>query len=238
MPQLGVSSHFGQRRVLVVESAWLSPPDAPYPAPPYLSTRSEPATLAEASRIPSGEARIAYETGDRLRGLRVGIGGYVSPHKLPGVGSFNSWAATLDFRAPLGRRVHFTASLYRGAGLGGLGAGGYKDWVSHPEGSQTYLRAPEDVGGWAQVATHLNRTLDWNNAFGMDNVFAGQLRPYTVSGAGYGGIARNRTVTSNFIWSPRPYLPFSFEYRRLYTAPVIGQLWNTNIFAFGAGYRF
>lgn len=168
----------GQRRVLVVEGAWVSPPDAPYPAPPYTSTRSDPATLAESGRIPSGEARIGYESGDPLRGLRVGIGGYVSHHKLPGVGSFNSWAATLDLRAPMGHRVDFKFSLYRGAGLGGLGgAGGYKDWVLYTEGAQTYLHAPEDVGGWAQLAIHLNRTLDWNNAFGMDNVFAGRSGP-------------------------------------------------------------
>jgi len=237
MPQLGVSSRFGQRHVLAVEGAWLSPPDAPYPTPPYSSTRSDPATLAEASRIPGGEARLGYETGDPLRGLRVGIGGYVSPHKLPGVGSFNSWAATIDLRAPMGR-ADVTGSLYRGAGLGGLGAGGYKDWVSYAEGAQTYLSALDDVGGWAQVAVHLSPALLWNSAFGMDNVFAGQLRSYSVNSSGYGSIARNRTVTSNLIWLPRPYLPFSFEYRRLYTAPVVGRRWNTNVFAFGAGYRF
>jgi hypothetical protein len=238
MPQLGVSSRFGQRHVLAIEGAWLSPPDAPYPATPYSSTRSDPATLVEASRIPSGEARIGYETGDSLRGLRVGMGGYVSPHKLPGIGSFNSWAVTLDLRIPAGRRADFAGSFYRGAGLGGLGAGGYKDWVSYTEGTQTYLHAPEDVGGWAQLAIHLSRMLDWNNAFGMDNVFGGQLRSYSVSPPGYGSIARNRTVTSNLIWSPRPYLPFSFEYRRLYTAPVVGRLWNADVFAFGTGYRF
>ncbi len=238
MPQLGVSSHFGQRRVLVLEGAWVSPPDAPDPAPPYTTSRSDPATLAESSRIPGGEARVAFGSGDTLRGLRVGIGGYLAPHKLPGVGSFNSWAATLDFRAPLGRHADLTGSLYRGAGLGGLGAGGYKDWVSETYGTTIYLHAPEDVGGWAQAAIHLTPVLDWNNAFGMDNVFAGQLRSYSVSAVGYGSIARNRTVTSNLIWSPRAYLPFSFEYRRLYTAPVIGPLWNTNVFAFGAGYHF
>ncbi len=238
MPQLGVATHFGQRRVLVMEGAWVAPPDAPYPAPPYASSRSEPATLGESSRIPGGEARIAFESGDPARGLRVGVGGYLAPHKLPGVGSFTSWAGTLDIRTPLGRYADFTGSLYRGAGLGGLGAGGYKDWVSETDGTTVYLHAPEDVGGWAQAAIHLGSRLDWNNAFGMDNVFSGQLRSYSVNTAGYGNIARNRTVTSNLIWVPRPYLPFSFEYRRLYTAPVIGPLWNTNVFALGAGYRF
>jgi len=238
MPQLGLSSRFGQRHALVVEGAWISPPDAPYPSPAYVSSRSDPATLAESSRIPGGEARIAYESGDPSHGLRIGAGGYLSPHKLPGVGTFNSWAATLDLRVPLERHVDLTGSFYRGAGLGGLGAGGYKDFVSASNGTTTDLRALDDVGGWAQLAVHLRPTLDWNSAFGVDNAFSSQLRSYTLNASGYGSIARNRTVSSNLIWSPRPYLPFSFEYRSVYTAPVIGPLWTTNIFAFGAGYRF
>ena len=238
MPQLGVSSHFGLRHVLVLEGAWLSPPDAPSPHPPYTSSRSEPPTLAEASRVPGGEARIAFQSGDPSRGLRIGVGGYLSPHTLPSVGSFESWAATLDLRMPLGRRAELAGSLYRGAGLGGLGAGGYKDWVSRSDGTNVDLHAPEDIGGWTELALHLRRNLDWNNAFGVDNVFAGQLRSYTSNTSDYGSIARNRTATSNLIWSPRPYLPFSFEYRRLYTAPVTGPLWSGNVFALGGGYRF
>jgi hypothetical protein len=144
----------------------------------------------------------------------------------------------MDVRVPLSTRADFTANAYRGAGLGGLGGGGYKDFVTDTEGTQVFLRAPEDTGGWTQLALHLRPTLDWNNSFGMDNVFGHDLRAYAPSRSGYGSIARNRTVSSNLIWSPRPYLPFSFEYRRIYTAPVIGPLWNTNVFAFAAGYRF
>ena len=238
MPQLGVTARLGQHHALVLQGAWASPRDAPYPAPPYTSTRSEPATLTEASRTLGAEGRIAFESGDPARGLRLGIGGYFAPHTLPNVGSFNSWAATLDLRAPLGRHADFTANAYRGAGLGGLGGGGYKDFVRETDGAQVYLHAPEDVGGWTQVGLHLRPTLAWNNGFGMDNVFGQELRAYAAIKSGYGSIARNRTVASNLIWSPRPYLPFSFEYRRVYTAPVIGTLWNTDVFAFGAGYRF
>ena len=238
MPQLGVSSRFGQRHAVVLQGAWVSPPDAPYPAPAYMSSASEPATLAEAGRVLGGEARIAYESGDAVRGLRIGVGGYVAPHTLPGIGSFKAWASTLDVRAPFGRYADFTGNLYRGAGLGGLGAGGYKDWIYITNGKSVYIRAPDAVGGWTQLSVHVRPTLDWNNAFGMDNVFGGQLRLSPSGAIGYGSIARNRTAMSNLIWSPRPYLPFSFEYRRLYSAPVKGPLWNTNVFAFGAGYRF
>jgi len=238
MPQLGASARFGQHHSLVLQGAWVSPPDAPYPAIPYTSSRSVLATLTEASRSLGAEGRIGFESGDPARGLRVGVGGYFAPHTLPNVGGFDSWAATMDVRIPLGTRADFTANAYRGAGLGGLGGGGYKDFVTDTEGTQVYLRAPEDTGGWTQLALHLRPTLDWNNSFGMDNVFGHDLRAYAPSRSGYGSIARNRTVTSNIIWSPRPYLPFSFEYRRIYTAPVIGPLWNTNVFAFAAGYRF
>ena len=238
MPQLGVTSKFGQTNRLVLQAALVSPPDAPYPVPATTSSRTEPATLAESSRLPGGEARVSYERGDSLRGVKIGVGGYVSAHTIPGVGSFNSWAATIDLRVPVSRRVDLSGSFYRGAGLGGLGAGGYKDWVSRTQNGMVDLHAPDDLGGWTQLAIHLRGTLDWNSSFGMDNVFAGQLRSYTIGSSGYGSLARNRTVVSNLIWSPRPYLPFSFEYRRLYTAPIIGPLWNTDVFALGAGYRF
>ena len=238
MPQLGVTTSFGQRNRLLLQGAWISPPNAPYPLPAAMSSRGTPATLAESSRIPGGEVRVAYERGGSGRRVQIGLGGYLSAHKISSVGSFNSWATTLDLRAPVGRYVEFSGSFYRGAGLGGLGAGGYKDSVSRVQDGIVDLHAPEDLGGWAQVSVHLRKTLDWNTSFGMDNVFAGQLRSYEIGSSGYGDIARNRTVVSNVIWSPRPYLPFSFEYRRLYTAPVVGPLWNSDVFAFGAGYRF
>lgn len=238
-PQAGVSAHFGDARQFVVEGAWIAPPDPPFPvpsAPPGGLT--ETLSAAERSRVPGGEARVAFASGDAARGFRLGMGGYVSPHTLREGGSFTAWAGTLDLRVPVSHWVDLNASVYRGQGLGGLGAGAYKDFFSAQVGSAFVFRSPEDVGGWAEATVHLRPALDWHGAFGMDNIFARQVRSFAGATQDYGNIARNRTVSTNLIWAPRAALLFSVEYRRLSTFPVIGRVWNTNVVAGAAGYRF
>jgi hypothetical protein len=73
----------------------------------------------------------------------------------------------------------------------------------------------------------------------MDDVFAGELRPYAVTGGSmYQNLARNRTYTGNMIYSPSAYLLFSLEYRHLESSPVVGLPAQSNIIGVGAGYRF
>ncbi len=102
-------------------------------------------------------------------------------------------------------RLEFSGSAYRGLGLGGLGAGGYKDFVYRidPDTNGYYVRPLDDVGGWAQLKEKLTERVELNAAFGMDNVVAGQLRRYAVPGGTvYQNLARNRTYTGNVIYSP------------------------------------
>jgi hypothetical protein len=95
------------------------------------------------------------------------------------------------------------------------------------------------VGGWAQLKEKVNERLDFNAAFGMDNVFAGQLERYYVEGgSAIQNLARNRTFTGNVIYSPSAYLLFSLEYRRLQSTPVEGAGAASNIIGVAAGYRF
>jgi len=85
----------------------------------------------------------------------------------------------------------------------------------------------------------VNERLQFNEAFGTDQDFARQLRPYVgTSSGGYLDFARNHTITGNAIYSPSAYLLFSFEYRRLETAPVTGRLWVSNVYGLAAAYRF
>jgi hypothetical protein len=81
--------------------------------------------------------------------------------------------------------------------------------------------------------------LEFNAAFGIDNVPAGQLRPYSgTANAIYQNLARNRTYTGNVIYSPSAYLLFSLEYRHLVSAPVTGKAEPADIIGIAAGYRF
>jgi hypothetical protein len=77
------------------------------------------------------------------------------------------------------------------------------------------------------------------NAFGLDYVFAGELRPFVVpTGTMSRNLARNRTFSGNVIYSPSAYLLFSLEYRRLDSSPIIGTPAASNIIDLGVGYKF
>jgi hypothetical protein len=195
-------------------------------------------TTAEQSRWPGVESRLAL-LGTQENGAQLGIGGYFAPHRIFNGTSFDSWAGTLDYRQPLPARLELTASAYRGLSLGGLGGGGYKDYAYYFDGHDAYFRALDDMGGWAQLKERTSERLEFNAAFGIDNVPAQQLRPYaSFDGTAYQNLARNRTFSGNVIYSPSAYLLFSLEYRRLDTSPVNSPTTGSNIIGVGAGYKF
>ena len=102
-----------------------------------------------------------------------------------------------------------------------------------------YFRTLDDVGGWAQLKEKLTERIELNAAFGLDNVFAHELRHYFVPGGTmYQNLARNRTYTGNVIFSPSAYLLFSLEYRYLESSPVDGMPASSNVIGLGAGYKF
>jgi hypothetical protein len=212
--------------------------DIPDPLPPLGSTTALPlASLSEQSGWPGSEARIGYLRGNDLTGLKIGLGGYFSPHAQSGEFHFNSWAATIDYRVPLFDRLEASGSVYRGLGLGGLGAGNFKDYV-YNEQAET-LRPLDDVGGWTQLKARAGERLEFNAAYGIDNTFAGELRPYLTSASGlYQSLARNSTFFTNVIYSPTAYTLFSLEYRRIDSSPAVGQHSIADVFGVAAGYRF
>jgi hypothetical protein len=134
-----------------------------------------------------------------------------------------------------------TGSAYRGAALGGLGGGAFKDYVFAPDPNSNDLDVQplDDVGGWTQLKQRTTERLEWNVAYGIDNVFAGQLRSYaTPAYAPYLNLARNRTFFSNVIYSPSAYLLFSLEYRHLQSSPVNSPTSSANVFGLAAAYKF
>jgi hypothetical protein len=237
VPQLGLSYTMGENTRLRLQAAMIDPPDAPYPALPAGSAIPS-FNLAEHSRLPGVEGRIALLGKDEEQGFQVGTGAYFSRHTITGMRSFDAWAGTVDLRTPLWHSAQISGNAYFGRALGGLGGGAYKDYVYRTEGAMVYLSAPRDVGGWLQWKQRFGQRLEWNSAFGLDNVYASDLRPYTLGTALYSNTTRNRSITSNLIFSPSAYLLLSFEYRRLTTWPTAGSTWNADIYGVAVGYRF
>ena len=237
-PQIGITESvaISQSARIKMQAALIDVAD---PAIPGV-TRTVNASLAERSRWPGSEARVALAGAKDNAGAEFGFGGYFSPHRTTSGLRFNAWAGTMDYRLPLPARLEFSGSLYRGQALGGLGGGGYKDYVYSSDGDPNPVHPLDDVGGWTQVKERAGERLEFNAAFGMDNVFASELRPYAAfsSNFSYQNVARNRTFFTNVIYSPSAYLLFSLEYRRIQTSPVIGVSESGNIFGLAAGYKF
>jgi len=245
-PQIGVTQDIGlpAREKLQVQLALIDVQD-----PPALYTSSAISTpvtntlpgTAEQSRWPGVEARVALLEAGMKKAAQFGVGGFYSPHSAYGT-RWNAWAATLDYRQPLPARLEFSGSFYRGQSLGGLGGGAFKDYLFQSTASipgESYFQVLDDVGGWAQLKQRASQRLEFNAAFGVDNVPAGQLRPFAgTPTAIYQNLARNRSFTGNVIFSPSAYTLFSLEYRRLASSPVIGQTAPVDIIGFAAGYKF
>ena len=238
VPQAGAEHTFlNESSHLSIQAAVADIPD---PTTPQRNSATAPVpSLAEQSRWPGSEARLAYARGNDLTGLKVGVGGYFSPHTVNEYIHFDAWAATIDYRVPLLARLEASGSFYRGLALGGLGGGAFKDYVDEEQGGSYYFRPLDDVGGWSQLKARASERLEFNAAYGVDNVFARQLRPYLgAAPATYQNLARNSTFFTNVIYSPTAYTLFSLEYRRVDSSYAIGPHSIADVYGVAAGYRF
>jgi hypothetical protein len=250
-PQFGVSydvlpTRTGSFRVQAALMDVGDPP--PLTTPTQVATYTPPAT-SELSRWPGAEWRFAYESSNRgltyesanqEDGLRLGLSGFFAPHRTPvSQTKFESWAGAADFRIPVTRYMQLSGNAYHGAGLGSLGGGAYKNYVFQNVAGELYFETPDNNGGWAQWKQKPGERLEFNEAFGIDDVPAHQLRPFATSPAvSYYNLTRNRTITGNVIYSPSAYLLFSLEYSRLASSYVTSPTQTSDVIGMGAGYQF
>ncbi len=241
-PQLGASYDVlpvqsGAFRVQAALTDVADPP--PLTTPSQTSTYTPPAT-SELSRWPGLEWRLAYEPADTENGLRLGLSGFFAPHRSAvSQTKFESWAGAADFRIPLTRYMQLSGNAYRGAGLGSLGGGAYKDYVAQNLEGEVYFETLDDNGGWGQWKQRLGERLEFNEAFGIDGIPAHQLRPFAISPpVSYYNLARNRTVTGNVIYSPSAYLLLSLEYRHIASSYVTSPTLTSDVIGIGTGYQF
>jgi hypothetical protein len=241
-PQVGVSfsAFTSSTGSLRAQAAFIDTADPP----PLFSTSGNgsytPPSTAELSRWPGIESRIAFEGSDQDSGPRFGMSGFFAPHRNASSSfNFDSWAGAVDFRIPASRFMQFSGSSYWGSALGGLGGGAYKDYVASDTDGDYYYRALDDRGGWLQWKQKTGERLEFNEAFGIDNVPAGQLRSYAITpSVSEYNLARNRTFTGNVIYSPSAYLLFSLEYRRIMSSYVTAPSTFSDVIGVAAGYKF
>jgi uncharacterized coiled-coil protein SlyX len=238
-PQIGLS-----RRIDLTASTRLDIEagltDVADPQWPGTTPTTSTVSRAERSRWPGSEARIAFASGDADTGFAIGASGYFSPHETGDDLRFDAWAASMDLRLPISKHFALMTNAYRGAALGGLGGGGYVDYVHRYAGPVEVARALDDVGGWTQLKSKIGERLEFNTGYGVDNPFASEIHASTAIPGyqTYPGLARNRSAFGNVIYSPSTYLLFSLEYRRLWTNYATGPTNFSDVIGIGAGYRF
>jgi hypothetical protein len=230
--------HFQSGRRAQLELGLWDPPTAGYSTNELFRVPSP----GEASKQPAYESRVSYGTFTGERPFQIGLSGYYSRQSYPNNESVDSWAATTDWRVPIGSRVEISGEGYRGRALGGLGGGVYKDALfgTYPNTGQTTYRGLNAIGGWTQFKAHLSQSVEANASVGLDNGFASDFHaiffPPTPSATQLR--ARNRMVFANLIYRPKTYLIFSPEYRRIWTWPITGTANTADIFTLSAGYQF
>ena len=249
VPQLVAEKTFaaGEDRQFSIAGAFVDVPDpGAGGANPYLRE----ATAAEYSRFPGSEGRLGYAWGrsqadPSARANAIAISGYWSPHSYGIYGSVDAWAGTADWNVALPGRLAFSGAAYKGAVLGGLGGGAFKDvsaysYYGDPGGPLIYKVAPlRNEGGWAQLKFHPADWFEANGVFGQDNDSAKQLRySHVPTTDPYSGLARNQTFLGNVIFRPTSSFLLSLEYRKLRSWQLISPVSQAQIFGLAAGFEF
>ncbi len=209
-PQIGLSHQFSlwESSRIRTQVALI---DAAEPQTPGANPEVSTLTLSEYSRWPGIQGRVAYARGENGVGPEIGVGGYFSPHRTPDNFRYDAWAATMDLRLPVTRHFEVLANAYRGAGLAGLGGGGYVDYVYHYVDGAEVPHGLSDVGGWAQLKARATERFEMNAGYGIDNPFSKEIAA-SVDPDGtspYPGLLRNKSFFSNAIYSEQLSSVFS-----------------------------
>ncbi len=239
-PQLRYAHRFDlqEDRHVQLEFGLWDPPSSGYNTTSDLLRTPSP---GEQAQQPAYETRVSYGTSTMDRGLQVGFGGYYSRQHYP-YNNNDSWAATADWRLPLGARFELSGEGYRGQSLGGLGGGVYKDvlYGTNPVTGAPAFVGLNAIGGWTQFKSRFSQSFEANAAIGQDNGYAGDFHsiilPSTATALQLR--ARNRMIVGNLIYRPKTYLIFSPEYRRIMTWPIYGQRNTADVFTLTMGYQF
>jgi hypothetical protein len=220
-PQLRVEHHFstpGQSSI-TVQAGMLDPLTGGVPPDQFYRVPQ----AGEASRQPAYASRVAWNSSNEDRAVSFGVGGYFSRQDWGAGRTVNGWAVTTDASIPISRLFTVSGEFYRGRAIGGLGGalGTSVVYYGPAAASTTHVEGLDAIGGWAQLKLQATPKLEFNVAAGQDNPFASQFRDAAAAGAAYYGVARNRSILTNFLYRPRSDLLMSMEYRRIQSYQLV-----------------
>jgi hypothetical protein len=191
------------------------------PFPSYQSANIPQA--GERSSQPAYATRLAWTQHGLGSPMTIGIGGYYSRQDWWFNRHVDGWAATADWRIPLGHGFGLSGEFYRGRGIGGLGGGFGRSVLYNGDliNPATQVLGLNAVGGWSQLKFKANEKLEFNGAFGMDNSYAHDLKAFYNSQSYLDPtLFQNRNYLANVIYRPHTNLILSAEYRFLRTIAI------------------
>jgi len=200
------------------------------------------AQAGEASRQPGYAARIGWsKSANEDRPLSFAASGYFGRQNWGFNRGVDGWAATSDWRIPLGQRFGLRGELYRGRALGGFGASSGTSIVSSDilQNRFAIVRGLDTAGGWTQASFDVTPVVQLNAGYGLDNPFSKELRQFAVvENALYPRLGRNRTGMVNVIYRPRSDLLFSLEYRHIVSSRLTQATASVENIGMGIGLLF
>ena len=238
-PQIEIEHRFSLRRnsFLVLQGGLLDPLTEEVPA-----FQGRVPTAGEATRVPALAGRIAIDRSSASHlPFSIGLGAYRARQRYQTFQAIDSWTLNSDFLVPLGNHLELSGEGYTGQAVGGLG-GGIWSSVVYPDSTQphTAIHPLRSAGGWIQLKAKPATHFEINGAYGQDQNFGKDLRFFTTPFTDFGFVAlqKNRTGLLNLIYRPNSVLLFALEYRRLFTAPALGENASGDHLNFAAGVRF
>lgn len=206
--------------------------------PPYRDAQP-----GEQTGQPAYATHVAWSNVSETAPFSLGFGGYYAPQNWDFGRKVTSYAATADWRIPLGPRFGLSGEFFHGRALGGLGAAqgqsvvvtGYVDYPS------ALVSGINSTGGWAQLKFMPTQRLEFNGAFGEDFSVPPGLGyvPTTSYIANLTApLGRNESAFVNTIYHLKSNLMLSTEYRRLRTTELQPGVSTGNVVSLGAAALF
>lgn len=207
----------------------------------YYRTR----TAGENSRQPAYATRAAWAHGSSDDPATFAVAGYYGRQNWGFDRTIDGWAAMTDWSVPLGDLFKVSGEFYRGRAAGGLGAGlgrsvFYSGEIQMPA---TRIDPVDTIGGWTQLKYKPTSKLEFNAAFGMDNLRASQVRAFANPASEFDSafdpaLVRNRSALINVIYRLRSNVLLSLEDRQLQTFKVDESSKTANHISMSVGVLF
>jgi hypothetical protein len=212
--------------------------------PPYAAFYRT-STAGENSGQPAYALRAAWASGASDTASGFGVSGYYGRQNWGFDRHVDAWAGMADWNVSLGQLFAVSGEFYGGRGVGGLGGGlGRSVLYSGPfQLASSRIIGLDSMGGWAQLKVKPATKLEFNAAFGQDNVRAAQVRafggPQNALNVLYDpALTRNRSAFVNVIYRMRSNLLLSLENRQIETFRVDERSKSANHTSMSVGVLF